>query len=141
MPLLANLAGYNGSMLDANTFILLIALACVVSMLTKWLRIPYTIALVLMGLIVSLTGQHAGMHLTEELLLSVFLPALLFEAAWSLHLRYLKDHWLPIVVLSILGLLISIAAVGFSLSWGLQYPLFISLLFGAMISATESSDQ
>jgi CPA1 family monovalent cation:H+ antiporter len=124
-------------MLDANTFILLVALACLVCMLTKWLRIPYTIALVFMGLIVSLNGQQAGMHLTEELLLTVFLPALLFEAAWNLHVRYLKQHWLPIVVLSILGLLISIAAVGFSLSWGLQYPLLISLLFGAMISATD----
>jgi len=124
-------------MLDANTFILLVALACLVSILTKWLRIPYTIALVLMGLTVSVTGQHTGMYLTKELLLSAFLPALLFEAAWNLHLRYLKDHWLPIVVLSILGLLISIAAVGFSLSWGLQYPLLISLLFGAMISATD----
>jgi len=124
-------------MLDAPIFILLVGLACLVSMLTKWLKIPYTIALVFMGLIVSLFGKHPGLHLTEELLLTVFLPSLLFEAAWNLHLRYLKDHWLPIVILSVVGLLISIAAVGFGLSWGLHYPVLIALLFGAMISATD----
>jgi CPA1 family monovalent cation:H+ antiporter len=124
-------------MIDINILVLLIALACLVSLLSKWLKIPYTIALVLMGLVVSSLQGHLKIHLTEALLLSIFLPALLFEAAWNLHLEYLKDHWLIILVLSVAGLLLSIAAVGGVLTWGLQIPILVSLLFGAMISATD----
>jgi CPA1 family monovalent cation:H+ antiporter len=124
-------------MLDINILILLIALACAVSLISKWLKIPYTIALVVMGLIVSTLHTKSKIHLTEELLLSVFLPALLFEAAWNLHLEYLKDHWLVISILSVAGLVLSIAAVSGVLTWDLQIPVLVSLLFGAMISATD----
>lgn len=123
-------------MIDIHILILLIALACVVAFISKWLKIPYTIALVLMGLTVS-TVQQPTIHLTEKLLLSVFLPALLFEAAWNIHLYYLKRYWLVISTLSLVGLLLSIAAVGSVLTFGLKLPLMISLLFGSMISATD----
>lgn len=124
-------------MIDMPVLILLIALACVVSMLSTRLKIPYTIALVFMGLIVSTVHQRVSVQLTEELLLTVFLPALLFEASWNLHLRYLREHWLLITVLSVIGLLVSMVTVSGLLSWGLALPILISLLFGAMISATD----
>jgi CPA1 family monovalent cation:H+ antiporter len=80
-------------------------------------------------------GQLGGLF--QFATLSVFLPALIFEAAWSLDLPTMRRAWKPIALLAIPGVALTaliVAAVAHYLG-GLALP--IALLLGAMLSATD----
>jgi len=69
--------------------------------------------------------------------LSIFLPALIFEAAWNLDLPTMRRAWKPIVLLAIPGVAVTaaIVATGTHLLGGLALP--VALLLGAILSATD----
>ena len=48
---------------------------------------PYTVALVMAGLVLGTAHAFEAPHLTQELLYALFLPGLLFEAAFALEYR------------------------------------------------------
>ena len=117
----------------------------VVSLKTK---IPYTVLLVIGGsLLVPLSKIEifsfvTSFQLTPELLFFVFLPILIFESAYNINIRNIKENKFAISILAVLGLLISTFFIGFVGHWafrflGLEIPLLVTLLFGAIISATD----
>lgn len=120
-----------------SIFIVLLLVASAVAMATKWIRVPYTLALVIVGLVISPMHFLPSVHISPELILLIFLPALLFEAAWNLNLRHLRENFVPILTLAVAGVCLSAGVVGAVLHWagGLSWP--SALLFGAMISATD----
>ena len=76
------------------SFVAILMVACVMALLARRLKLPYTVVLVVAGLIVSyINGAgEAGklgidIKLTPELLLQIFLPILLFEAAFHVDLK------------------------------------------------------
>jgi CPA1 family monovalent cation:H+ antiporter len=82
------------------------------------------------------------LHFTPELLFYILLPALIFESAYSMSARKLVEDTTIVLVLSVVSLLVSTAVVGFLLYGvlallGFAIPLPITLLFGALISATD----
>ena len=110
-----------------------VALGC------KYLRLPYTIALVAAGLLLGLTRSYFELkvQLTPELLFVVLLPALLFEAAIHLPLQRVRKNLRAIALLAVPGLMITTAVVGFGLHYALGMGLVSSLIFGSLISATD----
>lgn len=111
-------------------------------------RIPYTVLLVIAGsLLVPLSKIEffsfiTSFQLTPELLFFVFLPVLIFESAYNIKVRNIKDNKIAISVLAIVGLLVSTFFIGYVGYWGFQLlgfqiPLLVTLLFGAIISATD----
>ncbi len=116
--------------------------------LDKYFKVPYTVALVLAGLLlVPLSKSPAFSFLTSfelspELLFYVFLPVLIYEAAYNINLRALLRNLAPISLLAIFGLLLSVAFITLfgklSLNvLGFEMPVLALLLFGAIISATD----
>lgn len=111
-------------------------------------RIPYTVLLVIAGsLLVPLSKIDffsfiTSFQLTPELLFFVFLPILIFESAYNIKIRNIKENKYAISILAIVGLLISTFFIGFVGRWafhllGFDMPLLVTLLFGAIISATD----
>ena len=84
-------------------------IAGIVAMLTRRLRVPYSVGLVLTGLILSLFPLFAGAPFTKELIFNVFLPPLVFEAALQIRWKELRRD-LPVILM--------LATVGVCLSWG-----------------------
>jgi CPA1 family monovalent cation:H+ antiporter len=76
-------------------------------------------------------------HISPDLILLIFLPALLFEAAWNLRLNHLRENLAPILTLAMLGVTVSVGVIGAILHFGIKSPWPTALLFGAMISATD----
>ncbi|MBE3559288.1 MAG: cation:proton antiporter [Ktedonobacteraceae bacterium] len=117
--------------------VLFLALALVTIFVTRWIAVPYTLGLVVVGLLLSASGLLPEVHLTPSLVLFVFLPALLFEGAWSLRWDLVRAHWRAIFFLAGPGLLLSlviIAAILYlldGLDWG------TSLLLAAILSPTD----
>ncbi len=64
-------------------FILLFVVAIAVAIAVQRLAVPYTVALVVTGLVLGLLHAFEAPHLTRALLFGVFLPGLLFEAAFT----------------------------------------------------------
>jgi len=106
-------------------------------MATRWLRVPYTLMLVIVGLIISPMHFLPSVHISPELILLIFLPALLFDAAWNLKLDALKKNLLPIFMLAVPGVILSVGVIGLVLNQSIGLPWQQALLFGAVISATD----
>jgi NhaP-type Na+/H+ or K+/H+ antiporter len=60
---------------------LLLLIAAVVAMLTRRLRLPYSVGLVVAGIALAILPFAPKLGLTKDLIFTVLLPPLLFEAA------------------------------------------------------------
>ena len=89
------------------------------------------------GWIAEVSGYVSGYRLSAEAIFFIFLPTLIFEAAYKIDARLLFKNLLPILLLAIPALLISTFIVGFSLHYFAGMELLVGLLFGALISATD----
>ena len=127
------------SNLTVSSFIAELLVISTVALVCKYIRLPYTIALVLVGLGLGLTRPFftQEVQLTPDLLFAVLLPALLFEAAIHLPLQAILKNLRPILLLAVPGMLITAGVVGFGLHYALGIALQASLVFGALISATD----
>jgi CPA1 family monovalent cation:H+ antiporter len=112
-------------------------LASVVAMLGRFVKIPYTVALVLTGLVVGYFGLLPGVYLEPQILFAIFLPPLLFEAGINIQFQPLQRQWKIIGVLAIIGTIISTMFIGYGMHFFLGLPILVALLFGAIISPTD----
>lgn len=130
-----NSLGLNGWSLQL--FLVLLMVASFVGVVVKKIRLPYSIALVIAGLVIGVFQILPPVEMTPEMVLLLMLPALLFEASWNIKFSELKENLFPITVLATIGVIVSTLAVA-----GLVYlfsglGLAAALIFGAMISATD----
>ena len=122
--------------------IILLLIASIVAIVVRYVRVPYTVALVLVGLAVGVLQVLEPIELTPHVILVIFLPALLFEAALHLDFEQLRDDVPTIFILAVPGVLISSFLIGGILylgarALGYALPLSASILFGVLISATD----
>jgi CPA1 family monovalent cation:H+ antiporter len=75
--------------------------------------------------------------LTPDVILIVFLPALVFEGGVKLNVRDLLRNSAPLLLLANLGVLLAALVTGYLVHWTTGLPVQIALLFGAIISATD----
>lgn len=118
-------------------FVWLLLLASLTTAIARRLRLPYTVALVLVGSLVSALGLLHDVRPSGEAILLVFLPPLLFEAAIDFDVAALGRALPEIVVLAIPGMVISAVLIGLVLARLTPLTIWSALLFGALISATD----
>lgn len=87
---------------DLSQLGFLLFVSAMVAMLTRRVRLPYTVGLVLAGMALYLSHVYVKWHLTKDLIFSVFLPPLVFEAALFINWREFKKE-LPVVMLRVVG--------------------------------------
>jgi CPA1 family monovalent cation:H+ antiporter len=124
--------------------VVLFAVATVVALLVRRLLVPYTVGLVLAGLLLGATHQLHTPHLTKDLLFAVFLPGLLFEAAFHLDFGKFWRGKVTIVSLAVPGVVASIAVTAAMLTPVVSALQFVSdfrfihgLVFAALLAATD----
>ncbi len=135
--------------LAVELFAGLLLISCAVAIAVKRVRLPYTIALVLCGLVIAMIPRLTGVTfplegavLTSDLVFYLILPPLLFQGALNMQLDALRRNYRVILLLAIPGVLISTFAVGgmlYAASSGLGWGLGLGdcLLFGALIAPTD----
>ncbi|MBH8555601.1 sodium:proton antiporter [Nostocaceae cyanobacterium CENA357] len=125
---------------NLKQFLLVLSVSLGVATLPQvfsWFRqIPYTLLLVIVGLGLAVVDVRL-VTLSPELILFIFLPPLLFEAAWNLKWSGLKQDFLPICLYAVLGVVIAIAGVAIGLNQLAGLSLTTALLIGASLSATD----
>ena len=127
-------------------FLLLLLLAAsVVAVITARLHIPYTVALVVGGLVlvsvhlplVDELIQQRPNWLTPDAALIVFLPPLLFEGSLKIQLRHLRENLVPILLLATMGVFVAAFITAFAVHWTVGLPLAAALVFGAIVAPTD----
>lgn len=132
----------SSAVIEDNLKQFLLALSVSLSVATlpqvfSWFRqIPYTLLLVIVGLGLAFIDVRL-VDLSPALILSIFLPPLLFEAAWNLKWSNLKRDLVPISLYALLGVVISILGIAFGLNQLTGMSLTTALLVGASLSATD----
>jgi monovalent cation:H+ antiporter, CPA1 family len=114
----------------------LLLIVSLVAIAVRRLRIPYTVALVIVGLVLT-TQQPLELDLTPELILALLVPPLVFEAAFHINLRDLRRDLPGILLLAVPGVLITTLIVGGLVAWLTPLALPLAMVFGALISATD----
>lgn len=121
-------------------FLLVLSVSLGVATLSRaiaWLRnIPYTLLLLLVGLGLAILDVRL-ISLSPELILFIFLPPLLFEAAWNIPWSALKRDRLPIALYAVLGVVICVGGLLVGLRGVAGVSLATALLVGASLAATD----
>jgi monovalent cation:H+ antiporter, CPA1 family len=115
----------------------LLLIAALVAVAVRFVRIPYTVALVLTGLALALLPDTPHYQLTPGIILTIFLPVLLFYGAYNLNPSELRATILPVTLLAIPGVVITAGLVGLALHLTTQLSWEEALLFGTIVSATD----
>lgn len=122
-------------------FVALLGVAGLVAIAARPLRLPYTVALVVVGLVIGAMAGSLGLGLelvvAPEIVLLVLLPGLVFEAAYRIRLAELRLWISGLVLLAVPGVLVSagVVAAVLHLATGLRPDL--AFIVGAMVSATD----
>jgi CPA1 family monovalent cation:H+ antiporter len=127
-----------------SVFILLFVVAMAVAIAVRHWPVPYTVGLVLAGLVLGLVHVLPAPHLTRSLLFNIFLPGLIFEAAFHLEASDFWHNRLSILLLAVPGVIAAIAvttavlapvAAHFEMAQGFDWRYV--LVFGSLIAATD----
>ena len=124
-------------------FVLLL-LAAISAIFLKRLKFPYTIGLVIIGIILAgiiddftAFEQFTDIQLSHDVIMYLILPTLIFDAAVNIDSRLLIKNLVPIVALAAPGLIISTLIIGIFMQQFTPLHLGVAMLFGALISATD----
>ncbi len=130
----------------AIQILLLLLIGCLVALVARRFKVPYTLALVVAGALLGLVHleELEVFHLSSEVLFTFLLPALLFEAAFHLDLADFRKNAVSILTLAMGGVCLSAALTGAFLYGALVptglYPGLtpaVAALFAVVISATD----
>lgn len=133
------LAGVEAALVD---LVVLFALAgTVAAFAATSVRIPYTIALVLVGLTASLLGVGFQSGLTagtlSDLILFVLVPALLFQGASRVDADRFVANVDAILALAVVGLPLSVLLLGLASHLAFGFPILGALLFASIVLPTD----
>lgn len=123
--------------LTINTGLMLLVAATLVALVARRFHLPYTVGLVVTGIVLTLLHVGSGITLTRELIFNLLLPPLLFEAAINIKWKDLKRDFWPIMLLVTVGVIIAAAVTGVGMSLILHWPWQASMVFGVLIAATD----
>jgi CPA1 family monovalent cation:H+ antiporter len=111
--------------------------AAAVSIVTEQLHVPYTIALVVAGLVIGNMHLAPPIAVTPEVLLTLLIPPLLFEGGLRLPPKHLKTYGGLIGLLAVPGTIATALAIGWTVHVLFRLDLRSALLLGAIVSAID----
>jgi monovalent cation:H+ antiporter, CPA1 family len=119
------------------SLIILLLVATGVALLSRRFRLPYVTGLVLAGLaIAEFLPQRIGLN--SSLILNLFLPILLFEAAINTDISRLRSTTKPILLLAGPGVAIASGVTAVLLKYGLNLAWIPALLLGVILAITDT---
>lgn len=125
----------------------ILVLSLLGQLLSGWTRLPLSSVLVLLGFIASELvvgfGFDTGLRADnfQALIFYVFIPVLVFESAYSIDKRALRENIVVILSLAIIALLLCCAIASVLLYYGIGhasgFPWLAALITGALLAATD----
>jgi len=116
-------------------FMLLIA--ALVAMIARRIRIPYTVILVVTGIALSFSPFIPEIELSRELIFTVLLPPLIFEATLFIRWKELIHNLPVILVFATIGVILSALLTSAGMVYLAGWTWQSAALFGILIAATD----
>jgi len=116
----------------------LLLIATMVAMAVRRLKVPYTVGLMLTGIVLAISPFPTDdIEITKDLIFSIFLPPLIYEAAIYIKWQELRRDLVVILVLATVGVLLSAAVTAVGMHYLAQWAWPSAILFGVLIAATD----
>ncbi|MCG8359310.1 MAG: cation:proton antiporter, partial [Kiloniellales bacterium] len=90
-----------------------------------------------LGILGDVLNGLTGIDLSAEAFLLLFLPPLLFTAGLTIDVRLLFDEFAAVLLLAVIAVVVSTAAVGYALNAITEFGLIACLLLGAIVATTD----
>jgi monovalent cation:H+ antiporter, CPA1 family len=116
---------------------LILIVACAVAIVSRRLRLPYSVGLVAAGVCLAVLGGSMNVAVTPDLIYTVLLPPLIFEAALQLKWRPFRNDLPVTATLAFPGVLLTGAIIAIGMHLMVGWGWLGSGLFGALIAATD----
>jgi CPA1 family monovalent cation:H+ antiporter len=116
---------------------LLLFIACLVAMITRRLGLPYTAGLVAAGILLAFVPMRHPILLTPELIFTVFLPPLIFEAAIQIPWRPFRRELPLLLVLVTVGVVLAAGLVAAGMHYLIGWSWLGAGFFGILMAATD----
>jgi CPA1 family monovalent cation:H+ antiporter len=123
--------------LNVGTVEVLLLIAAIVAMVARRFRVPYSVALVVAGISLSLLTALPKVQLSRELVFTILLPPLIFQAALYIRWKELRTDFLVILTLASVGVLLSACVTALGLHYIMHWEWPSALLFSVLIAATD----
>lgn len=114
-----------------------LAVAVIVAIVARRLKVPFTVGLVFAGAGVAFLHFGGDVGLTKEMVFTLFLPPLVFEAAYLLNWQEFKNNLTVSSLMATAGMAISTAVVSAGMVIFAHWPLPAAVAFAVLISATD----
>ena len=116
----------------------LLLIAAIVAMAARRLKIPYTIGLMLTGIVLAISPFPSDdIEITKDLIFTIFLPPLIYEAAIYIKWQELRRDLPVILTLATIGVLLSAAVTAAGMHYLAKWGWQSAILFGVLIAATD----
>lgn len=117
----------------------LVAAIVLIEMLATKLRIAYPVLLVVAGLLISFIPGLPQVQVDPNMIFFIFLPPLLFEAAWSISLKEMKRWWRIIGSFAFLVVFFSALTVALLTNYFIPgFTLALGFLLGGIVSPPDA---
>jgi CPA1 family monovalent cation:H+ antiporter len=115
----------------------LLLIAALVAIVARRVRIPYTVILVFAGIALAYFFVTPEIELSRELIFTVLLPPLIFEATLFIRWKELMHNLPVILVFAVCGVLVSALLTGAGMVYLAGWAWQSAALFGMLIAATD----
>lgn len=122
-----------------QTLLTLLGIISVLAVVAERVRFPFPILLVIAGLLIAMSPRLPEVKLDPELVFLIFLPPLLFSAAWNFPWENLRSNFVPIFALAaglVFATIVCVAYVGYWLVPGMT--LATGFVLGAIVSPPDA---
>lgn len=120
-------------------FLAMIAAIVLLNMWATKLKIAYPILLVVFGLLVSFVPGLPTVKINPDLIFFIFLPPLLFEAAWSISFKEMKRWWRIIGSFAFLVVFFTALAVAVTTNYFIPgFTIALGFLLGGIVSPPDA---
>jgi CPA1 family monovalent cation:H+ antiporter len=109
----------------------------IITLITRRLRFPQTIALIFVGLYSTIFTSFALPHLESDIFMSILLPPILFQEALHLNVHDLIDDIDMILSYAVLGTLTMVLSISLFSWFILGFSMIEALLLGIIIAPTD----
>jgi monovalent cation/hydrogen antiporter len=125
-------------MLSVSVIIALILCCVPLALIARRMGLPDPVTLVIGGAALAFIPQLPEIRIAPEIVFTVLLPPILYQAALHLPWAEFRENLRPILILAIGLVLATMAAVGLIAHWLIPaLPLAAAMVLGAILAATD----
>jgi NhaP-type Na+/H+ or K+/H+ antiporter len=122
-----------------QTLLALLGIIGVLAVVAERVNFPFPILLVIAGLLIALFPGLPEVKLDPELVFLIFLPPLLFSAAWNFPWEDFRSNFLPIFALAVGLVFATIVCVAYAAHWLIPgMTLATGFVLGAIVSPPDA---